>query len=114
MTNGANAAATAQVAIIGAVAKVPGVVVAPPHPLTPVRTYPALVTTVQVAVLPITTGFGVQLTDPPAAMFTVVVTGSVFTLKAAVTVQTLVIAMVTYGLLAEAAPQLLVVNPVKV
>ena len=68
----------------------------------------------QVTVLPTTTGFGVQVTDPPAAIFTMVVTGTVFKLKAAVTVHALVVALVTYGLLAEAAPQLLVVNSVNV
>jgi hypothetical protein len=73
-----------------------------------------LVTTVQVALLPTTTGLGVQLIDPPAAMFTVVVTGIAFTLNAAVTVQGAVIAFVTNGLLTEAAPQLLVAKPVNV
>jgi hypothetical protein len=72
-----------------------------------------LVTTVQVAVLPTTTGFGVQLTDPPAAMFTVVVTGSAFTLNAAVTVQFVVIGAVTNGLVADAPPQALVLKPAK-
>jgi hypothetical protein len=72
-----------------------------------------LVTTVQVAVLPITTGFGVQLSDPPAAMFTVVVRGSVVKLNSAVTVQLLLTTLVVYGLVAEATPQPLVAKPVK-
>ncbi len=66
-----------------------------------------------VEVLPTTTGFGVQLTDPPAAMFTAVVTGTVFTLNVAVTVQFEVTAAVLNGDDTFGEPQLLVVTPVK-
>jgi hypothetical protein len=46
-------------------------------------------------------------------MFTVVVTGSAFTLNAAVTVQFAVMGAVTNGLVADAAPQALALNPAK-
>lgn len=66
---------------------------------------------VQVAVLPSVTGLGRQVTVPPAGRLATVVTAIVSGRNVAVTAQSPVSALVTYGLVADAAPQPLVVNP---
>ena len=68
---------------------------------------------VQVALFPSVTGLGAQLTLPPPGKLATVVTGTVSGRKVAVTVQFAVIALVTKGLVVEAAPQLLVLKPPK-
>jgi hypothetical protein len=68
---------------------------------------------VQVAALPSATGLGEQLTVPPPERSATVVIATVSGRNVAVTVQLAMSALVAYGLMAEAAPQPLVVNPPK-